>query len=76
MGLFGARRRTTVAVWSVTVGIVVLVVLVRLLPQPWRGIVDAGVVVGLGWGLIALAVELLTVTCGRRAVANAELPQP
>jgi hypothetical protein len=29
---------------------------VRLLPQPWRGIVDAGVVVGLTWGTISLVV--------------------
>ena len=31
-------------------GIVTLVLLVRLAPQPWRGIIDAGVVLGLGIG--------------------------
>ena len=31
-----------------------LVALVRRLDQPWRGIIDAGVVVGLAWGLAAL----------------------
>lgn len=56
MGFFGAppRRRITSAL--VTAAIVVLVVLVRWIEQPWRGIVDAGVVVGLAWGLVALWV--------------------
>jgi hypothetical protein len=54
--------------------IVGLVLLVGMLPQPWRGIVDAGVVVGLGWGIVALAVEFVTVATGRRSAASAELP--
>jgi len=74
IGLFGARRRTTIVVWSVTLAIVGLVLLVGMLPQPWRGIVDAGVVVGLGWGIVALAVEFVTVATGRRSAASAELP--
>lgn len=56
MGYFHAPKRRRVTSLSVTAGIIILIVLVRLLPQPWRGIVDAGVVVGLAWGLIALAV--------------------
>jgi hypothetical protein len=40
--------------WVGTTAIILLVVLVHRLDQPWRGIVDAGVVVGLGWGLISL----------------------
>jgi DMSO/TMAO reductase YedYZ heme-binding membrane subunit len=35
---------------------VILVLLVRLIQQPWRGIIDLGVVVGLAWGLISLLV--------------------
>ena len=34
--------------------VVVLIIGVRMLEQPWRGIVDAGVVVGLTWGLLAI----------------------
>ncbi len=56
MGYFHAPKRRRVTSISVTVGIIVLVVLVRLLPQPWRGIVDAGVVVGLVWGLVSLLI--------------------
>ncbi len=54
MGYFHAtRRRKTVSI-SLTVGIIVLVLAVHQIPQPWRGIIDAGVVVGLAWGLVSL----------------------
>ena len=54
MAYFHAPKRRQVVSISVTLGIIVLVVLVRLLPQPWRGIIDGSVVVGLAWGLISL----------------------
>lgn len=56
MGFFHASRRRKITSFSVTSAIIVLIILVRLLSQPWRGIVDAGVVVGLGWGLISLTI--------------------
>ncbi len=40
--------------WAVTPGIAVVVFGVRHVPQPWRGIIDAGVVVGLLIGLLSL----------------------
>ena len=42
--------------WILTAAIVLLVVLVRQLPMPWRGFVDAGVVVALTWGTLAILV--------------------
>lgn len=54
MGYFGAPRRRRIASLALTAGIVALVIAARRLPQPWLGILDAGVVVGLAWGLIAL----------------------
>ncbi len=59
MGFFHATRRRQIASWSLTAGIVVLVLLVRGLPQPWRGIIDAGVVFGLSWGVVSLSVFTL-----------------
>ena len=56
MGFFHATRRRQVTSILVTTGIVVAVVLVRQLAQPWRGIVDLGVVAGLVWGLVALGI--------------------
>jgi hypothetical protein len=52
MGYFDAPRRRMFSLWILTVVIAALVILFRLLPQPWRGILDAGVVVGLSWGII------------------------
>ncbi len=56
MAYFHANRRRQITSISVTAGIIVLVILVRFLGQPWRGIIDGGVVVGLAWGLVSLAV--------------------
>jgi ascorbate-specific PTS system EIIC-type component UlaA len=39
-----------------TVGIVTLVLAVRRIAQPWRGIIDLGVVLGLTWGIVSIAV--------------------
>ncbi len=54
MGLLHATRRRLITSWVLTFGIVAIVVLVRRLPAPWRGIVDAGVVVGLTCGLLSI----------------------
>ncbi len=54
MGFFHANRRTKITAYVLTFGIVILVLLVHQLEQPWRGIVDAGVVIGLSWGLVSL----------------------
>jgi uncharacterized membrane protein YedE/YeeE len=56
MAYFHAPRRRQITSISVTAGIIILVVLVRLLQQPWRGIIDGGVVVGLAWGLVSLVI--------------------
>ena len=49
-GFFGGPRRDQVRACLGTVAIIVLVILVHRLEQPWRGILDAGVVAGLTWG--------------------------
>ncbi len=54
MGYFHATRRRQTTSISLTAGIIVLVLAVHRVPQPWRGIVDAGVVTGLTWGIISL----------------------
>ena len=58
MGFLAAPRRRVVAAWLLTVGIIVVVLIYRLFPQPWRGILDAGVALGLGWGMAATAYHL------------------
>ena len=53
MSFFGAERRRIVMAWIITVMVIALVIIFHMLPQPWRGVLDAGVVVGLSWGLLA-----------------------
>jgi hypothetical protein len=56
MGFFHATRKRKITSLSVTAGIILLVVLVRAVSQPWRGIIDLGVVVGLTWGIVSILV--------------------
>lgn len=63
MGYFHAKRKTQLTAIILTLGIICLVVLVRLCPQPWRGIIDVGVVLGLTYGMasfIVFTVKALT----------------
>lgn len=54
MSLFHSTKRQMTISYVLIVMIVLLVIGVRHMPQPWRGIVDAGVVVGLLWGSLAI----------------------
>jgi hypothetical protein len=54
MGYFHATRRRMLVSWVVSSAIVALVIAVSRTPQPWRGIVDAGVVTGLALGIVSL----------------------
>ncbi len=54
MELAWAPRKRMLRAWILVLMIVLIVVVVRQLAQPWRGIIDAGVVAGLSWGLLAL----------------------
>jgi len=75
MALFHARRRRLVAAWALVAMIVTLVLTIRLLPQPWRGIVDAGVVVGLGWGTLSLLWFLFAALYRGHVPADDSLPE-
>ena len=66
MSLMGATRRELARAWLGVALIVAAVFLVRALPSPWRGIVDAGVTAALVWGLVALVVALAKVLVGAR----------
>ena len=74
IGLFHASKKRLIVSWTLLTMIVALVLTVRLLPYPYRNIIDAGVVVGLGWGLLAtilMAARALHRGC---AEGSPELP--
>lgn len=59
MGFMHAPRRRVITTWVLTFAVIGVVLLYRALPQPWRGILDAGVVLGLAWGLVATLAHVV-----------------
>ena len=54
LGYFQTTRQRKIITYALTVMIVGFILIIHQLPQPWRGLVDAGVVVGLSWGVLSL----------------------
>ncbi len=75
MGFFYIHRRRQIAIIALTVGIILLILLIRRLDQPWRGIVDAGVVVGLGWGTTSIGVFGLQALTSNAFRYSPEVPE-
>jgi hypothetical protein len=74
MSLFGASRRGMMVARGLFAGIVALVLLVRMVPQPWRGIVDAGVVVGLALGTLSILYYAGRALAGLQPTVPPDLP--
>jgi len=74
MGFFHAQRRARRAAWILSSLIALAVLLIRHLPQPWRGVIDAGVVAGLGYGTVNFVYQALVAAFTGTARASAELP--
>lgn len=53
MSYFHAPKKRIIATFTLTTMIIVFILSFRFVPQPWRGLLDAGVVAGLIWGMIA-----------------------
>lgn len=75
MGLVHATRRRLLGSWALVLGIVGVIMLVSLLEHPWRGAVDAGVVVGLSWGVVATVGLTIRALRGEVLDADAALPR-
>lgn len=75
-GYFGATARLRLTAWIGTVLIVCAVLLFNRVPQPWRGILDSGVLVGLCWGTVTLLSCAWTAFRLGRAPVSAEVSAP
>ena len=53
MAYFHAPKKRIIATCSLTIMIVIFIFTFRLIPQPWKGLLDFGVVLGLAWGLFS-----------------------
>ena len=39
--------------YILTITIIFLIIIIERISEPWRGIIDTGVLVGLSWGLLS-----------------------
>ena len=68
MCFYHSTRKRKVVAWGLTAAIIGFVLIAKQLAQPWRGIVDAGVVLGLAYGVLTVLFFLW------RAFREAEYP--
>lgn len=74
MAYFDAPRRLKIGVYALTAGIVLAIIVIHALPQPWRAALDIGVVLGLAWGLTSFAVSLWRTFRSSTYPASPEVP--
>jgi hypothetical protein len=74
MGYFYATRKRKLISYGISTMIVALIIGVRTLEQPWRGIIDASVILGLGWGLISIWIFSFKTFFGNPADVSPEIP--
>ena len=74
MGLIRATKKRLLVSWWLLIGVTFLVLMVRLLPQPWRGLIDVGVVLGLSWGCLAIVAWCVATWRGIENPISRDLP--
>ena len=74
MSLFHSTRRQKTVSWVFIGALILLIWWVRSLPQPWRGIIDGGVVLGLVWGLAVIWALFARYLLGYKIAPPADLP--
>jgi hypothetical protein len=75
MSLVHASRRGMIVAWSVLFGVIGLIMVVSRMGQPWRGIIDAGVVLGLGVGAASIVWFTARAASGIAPPIDADLPR-
>ena len=75
MGYFHTTRRRLISVYILTVAIVTFIVAFQYVSQPWRGILDCGVVVGLTWGIVSIGVFTVQAWLEPGNMQEADLPE-
>ena len=74
MGLLHATRKRLIISWAIVLGVTAIVLAVRGIAQPWRGIIDGGVVVGLALGALSILVHLAAALRGAPPAIPADMP--
>lgn len=74
MGFFHSTKKRKIVIGCLLVGVTALVMIFQFIPQPWRGVLDLGVVLGLSWGILATLVFFFKYWFGDAATADPEVP--
>jgi hypothetical protein len=74
MSLFHATRRGKLVAWGISIMVACFILLLRMTPQPWRGIVDAGVVVALSMGVASILFHTGRALSGHPPTVPTQLP--
>ena len=74
MGFIYASKKRIIISYSILIMVLVFVAIAVNLPQPWRPIVDAGVVVGLLWGAAVTGWYIFVAIRTGTSLVNPELP--
>jgi len=76
LGFFHSTKRRRITVFVLLTVITLIVILFKYIPQPWRGVLDLGVVVGLSWGIIATIVSLIKFWMAEEVPFDPEVVEP
>lgn len=75
MGFIYASKKRIIISYSILIMVLVFITIAVNLPQPWRPIMDAGVVVGLLWGATVTGWYILVAIRTGASLVNPELPK-
>ena len=74
MGFFHSTKKRKIVLGCLLVGVTTLVLIFQCIPQPWRGVLDLGVVLGLSWGILATLVFFFKYWFSDATLADPEVP--
>jgi len=75
MGYFHAKRKVRIAAIAISLLILGVIFLMGSCPQPWRGIIDVGVILGLSYGLLSFVYFLVKVFTTKDHGISPEVPE-
>ena len=74
MGFVYASTKRYLISFTILIMVVVFIFIALNLPQPWRPILDAGVVIGLLWGAVATGWQIYAVMRAGTSLIDPDLP--
>lgn len=75
VGYFHASRKRLITSYALTIMIIGFILLLKFVDQPWRGIIDVGVVVGLAWGLASMLYFIVRAIVDENYSYSPEMPE-